>query len=120
MTQDNTQTTAVVELSEVIEGLRNELEKAQELGRGKEIRFGINDIELELELTIAKKIKAGGGVKAKTDSGDGLVKYFVGKLGGEISLQGEGEYQRVSTQKIKLSLSAESQSGQKTKLSGTR
>ncbi|MCI5162472.1 MAG: hypothetical protein D3917_10755 [Candidatus Electrothrix sp. AX5] len=116
MERENTQ--SAVELAEVIEGLRNELEKAQESGEGKAIRFGVNDIEIELELTIAKKLKAGGGVKGKADSSAGLVKYFVGKLSGEISLQGEAEYQKVSTQKVKLSLSAESPDGKKTTLSG--
>ncbi len=40
MGQENTQAATAVELAEVIEGLRNELEKAQESGEGKPIRFG--------------------------------------------------------------------------------
>ncbi|MCI5137495.1 MAG: hypothetical protein D3922_03565 [Candidatus Electrothrix sp. AR1] len=116
MEPENTQ--SAVELAEVIEGLRSELEKAQEMGEGKAIRFGVNEIEVELELTIAKKLKAGGGVKGKADSSAGLVKYFVGKLSGEISLQGEAEYQKVSTQKIKLSLSAKNADGSDADLAG--
>ncbi|MCI5212358.1 MAG: hypothetical protein D3910_27060 [Candidatus Electrothrix sp. ATG2] len=118
MGQENTQ--AAVELAEVIEGLRNELEKAQKLGEGKAIRFGVNDIELELNLTIAKKIKGGGKASGKIDLSDGLVKYLVGKVGAQIDLSAEGEYQKVAEQKIKLSLSAESQGGQKTKLHNVR
>ncbi len=101
-----TQTTAPVELSEVIEGLRCEFEKAQQLGQGKAIRFGVNDIELELNLTIAKKVKGGAKATGKAGLGEGVMKYLVGKVDGQLTLSGEGEYQKVSEQKIKLSLSA--------------
>ncbi|MCI5125631.1 MAG: hypothetical protein D3925_14440 [Candidatus Electrothrix sp. AR5] len=118
MEPENTQ--SAVELAEVIEGLRNELEKAQLSGEGKTIRFGVNEIELELNLTIAKKVKVGGKATGKVDLSEGVMKYLVGKVDAQINLSGEGEYQKVSEQKIKLSLSAESPGGQKTRLSGSR
>ncbi|RWX48353.1 hypothetical protein VT98_11642 [Candidatus Electrothrix communis] len=104
MERENTQ--SAVELAEVIEGLRSELEKAQESGEGKAIRFGVNEIELELNLTIAKKVKVGGKATGKVDLSEGVMKYLVGNVGAQITLSGEGEYQKVSEQKIKLTLSA--------------
>lgn len=116
----NQKSRLTVELSDVIEGLRSELQKAQDKGKDKTLRFGVNNIELELDLTIAKKVSGKGAGTLKVDTGEGLVKYLVGKIDAEVTVGGEGEYQRVSTQKIKLSLSAESSDGKKTTLSGTR
>jgi hypothetical protein len=120
MEQEKKLTTAAVELSDVIEGLRSELQKAQDKGKDKNLRFGVNNIELELDLTIAKKVSGKGAGTLKVDTGEGLVKYLVGKINTEGTVGVEGEYQRVSTQKITLSLSAESSDGKKARLSGTR
>lgn len=43
-----------LELSKVIAGLRTELEKAQAEGVGKGLRFGVEGIEVELDLAIVK------------------------------------------------------------------
>jgi hypothetical protein len=116
MSRENTQ--PAVELAAVIEGLRNELEKAQDSGKDKSIRFGVNEIELELNLTIVKKIKGGGKASGKIDLSEGLVKYLVGKVEAQIDLSGEGEYQKVSEQKIKLSLAAKNADDSDVNLSG--
>ncbi|WP_339132843.1 MAG: trypco2 family protein [Candidatus Electrothrix sp. GW3-4] len=118
MGEKDTQAATVVELAEVIEGLRSELEKAQAQGEGKQIRFGVKDIELELNLTIAKKVKGGGKAVGKVDLSEGLVKYLVGKVGAQIDLSAEGEYQKVSEQKIKLSLAAKNADDSNVNLAG--
>ena len=111
--------TAPLELAQMIAGLRDELEKAQEQGQGKKIHFGVENIELELEMSIVKKIHttmdAEGEISAK-----GLVKYVVGDVTGKLSFGAEGDYEKVSTQKIKLSLKAKNSDGTDTNLSGER
>lgn len=108
---------AAVELADVIDGLRNELEVAQEKGEGRNLRFGVKDIELELELTVAKEAKATGKATAGVDLEKGVIKYIVGKVKGDISLEGSGTYKKVSTQKVKLNLSVENADGSSSKLS---
>lgn len=113
--------TIAIELSDVIEGLRTEMEKAQDKGEGKEIRFGVKDIEIELHLTIAKEEETKADIGAEVESGDGILKYFVGKIKGDINIGGKHTYKNLSTQKIKLNLSAKNaEDDSDTKLSATR
>lgn len=79
-----------VELSKMLASLRQELNKAQHEGDGKDIKFAIDDIELELQLTVAEE----GGGKAG-------VKFWVvnAETGGKVTSQ--------SIQKIKLKLKPE-------------
>lgn len=111
--------TATLELAQMIEGLRNELEKAQQQGQDKAIHFGVKNIELELQVSIAKKVnvQANAASEIKTE---GLVKYLVGEVKGTLSFGAEGDYETVSIQKIKLNLSAENADGTDTNVSSER
>ncbi len=53
----------LLELSQLISSLRAELAKAQIEGVGKEIRFTVEDVELELEISAEEQ--AEGGIAAK-------------------------------------------------------
>jgi hypothetical protein len=52
-----------LELAEMIKGLRAQLAEAQREGADKDIRFTIEDVELELQISAEKQ--AGAGVAAK-------------------------------------------------------
>jgi len=49
-----------LELAEAIDVLRAELRKAQDAGRGADVRFSVGSVEVELAVEVVKK--AGGGV----------------------------------------------------------
>lgn len=49
-----------IQLSDAIENLRSELEKAGKAGEGKQVQFDIESIELELHI-IADETSSGGG-----------------------------------------------------------
>lgn len=110
----------VIELADVIEGLRAEMEKAQKQGEGKDIRFSVNNVEVELDLTVAKKLNIKAGAEIGMDTKEGFFKYLVGTFTGKLTIGTEGEYEAVSTQKIKLNLSAKDKKGKTTTLSGKR
>ncbi len=52
-----------IRLSEAIEQLREELRGAVVEGRGKDIVFTPQSVEVELAISFATELKAGGGVK---------------------------------------------------------
>lgn len=52
-----------IELSEMLGQLREELLKARGQSEGSELRFLIEDIEIELQVVTTKGGKGGGGVK---------------------------------------------------------
>ena len=52
-----------LELSQLISSLRTELAKAQSEGEGKEVRFTVEDVELELEISAEEQGE--GGIAAK-------------------------------------------------------
>ncbi|MFQ5628366.1 MAG: trypco2 family protein [bacterium] len=52
-----------IELASAIAQLRAQLEKAIEEGVGKQLRFQVQDIDLELKCTVKDDVNAGGGVK---------------------------------------------------------
>lgn len=109
-----------LELSEVIEGLRNEMEKAQDLGANKNIRFDVPSIEIELDVSIAKKMSGEMKVAVEGENDKSLLKYLVGKVTGKVELTGGGEYQTISTQKIKLVLSPRNADGTGVNFAGER
>lgn len=78
-----------LELAEMIKGLRAQLAEAQREGKDKDIRFTVEDVELELQITAEKQ--ATGGVSAK-------FYVFTGKL--------DGGKKNTVTQKLKLKLKA--------------
>jgi len=52
-----------IELTQVIVDLRSELQKAIEEGKGKDLRFLLKEIEVELKCSV--KTELGGGIGAK-------------------------------------------------------
>ena len=79
-----------VELSKMLASLRTELSKAQLEGEGKDVKFAVEDVELELQLTVTEE----GGGKAG-------VKFWV------VSAEAAGKEISQSVQKIKLKLTPE-------------
>lgn len=88
-----------LELAEMIKGLREQLAEAQREGKDKGIRFTVEDVELELQITAEKQ--ASGEVSAK-------FYVFTGKL--------DGGKKNIETQKLKLKLKAEKANGQPLKV----
>jgi hypothetical protein len=52
-----------IELSEMLGQLREELLKARGQSEGSDLKFQIEDIEIELQIVTTKGAKGGGGVK---------------------------------------------------------
>ena len=77
----------MIELSEVIANLRSELDTARREGTGKDLRFELGPVELELSIAVEKT--AGGTAK---------VRFWVVELGTD------GKISSSSTQRIKLIL----------------
>jgi len=84
-----------IELSTMLVALRRELAEAQQEAEDKDIKFVVNDVELELQLTVGKKGSAEGGVK-----------FWVGNV------NAGGEYSSQSVQKIKLKLTPKTRGGE--------
>lgn len=85
-----------IELAQAIKELRAQLAKAMEEGEGHDLRFGIEDLELELQVMATKDAEVGGRAEA------GVKFWLVG--GGKVSGQGnlaEGS-QRIQKLKLKL------------------
>jgi len=82
---DNT----TLELADVITALRKELIKAQQDGDGENIRFNVNNVEVELETVVTKEADGKLGMK-----------FWV------VEANAGGKYQNASKQKIKLTLQA--------------
>jgi len=53
---------AKISLSEMVLSLRSELQKAQYQAEGQDLRFRVEDIEIELELAATQEGEAGGKV----------------------------------------------------------
>ncbi len=81
-----------LELAAMIKGLRSELVKAQQEGEGEEIRFTIEDVELEVQVTAEQQ--KGAGVSAK---------FYV------LTSKVDGSKKDTVTQKLKLKLKAQSE-----------
>ncbi len=76
-----------LELAQLIKGLRAELAKAQTEGEDKGIRFTVEDVELDLEISTAKQV-----------NGDIGAKFYV------LTSQFKANKKDAVTQKIKLKL----------------
>jgi len=61
-----------IELSDIIVNLRKELLEAQKKGADEDLKFTVEDIEVELQVTTSKK-------------GDSGIKFWVVNMGGEIA-----------------------------------
>jgi hypothetical protein len=83
-----------LELADVIKALRQELITAQQEGTGKDIRFNVSNVEVELETVVEKDANAKAGVK-----------FWV------LDINAEGKYKNAAKQKIKLSLKPKTSQG---------
>jgi hypothetical protein len=75
-------------LSEAIEVVRDELRRAQDAGSGKDVRFSVGAVEIELTVSVEKT--AGGEASVK------VLNIF--------SLGGSGERSKADTNKVKVVL----------------
>jgi hypothetical protein len=76
-----------ITLSEMLAELREELLKAQRQGTGSDLKFQVDDIEVELQVATTKGGKGGGGVKLWV-----------------FNATAEGNASKTATQKLKLKL----------------
>ena len=90
------------ELSDVLAGLRANLEIAQKAGVGHDVRFAIDTIEVELHVATTGEKKAEGGIK-----------FWVLNLGGEA----KGKDEHIQT--IKLTMKAVDKDGKPVAVSNT-
>jgi hypothetical protein len=77
----------MLELSQVLADLRDELVKAQTAGEGSDVRFLIDDVEVELQFAVTGEGKAKAGFKVLS-------------FGAEAEAKGSG----AATQKLRLKL----------------
>ena len=80
-----------IELSEMLGQLREDLLKARAKSEGSDLKFQIEDIEIELQIVATKGGKGGGGVK-----------FWV------YNAEAEANASQAKTQKLKLKLPSES------------
>ncbi|WGZ92911.1 MAG: hypothetical protein QJT81_13880 [Candidatus Thiothrix putei] len=80
-----------LELAEVIKALREELNLAKRDGERQGIRFNINNVDIELQTVVERKVDAGVS---------GKVRFWVI----DADAKANGELKDAVTQKIKLSL----------------
>jgi hypothetical protein len=80
-----------LELAEVISALREELNLAKQNAAEQDIRFNINNVEIELQTVVERK----AGAEAS-----GKVRFWVV----DANTKASGEWKDAVTQKIKLSL----------------
>jgi hypothetical protein len=76
-----------IELADMIETLRQELESAQIKGMQRSVAFGVEKVELELKVVLSRTVKGGGGIK-----------FWV------LSAEGSTEGSRETTHNFKLTL----------------
>jgi len=81
-------------LADVIRQLRREMLTAVEAGRGEGLRFEVQDVEVELQVVVAK-----GGSGELSGEG-GMTLWVIGKAGGKVA----AKYESSQIQKIKLKL----------------
>lgn len=88
-----------VELSKMLASLRKELETAQQEGDGKDIKFAIDDIELELQLTVAKEAGGKAGVKfwvVNAETGAKVTSQSIQKIKLNLKPETNGETTKVN------------------------
>ncbi len=84
-----------IALSEMIEGLRKELQAAVEAGEGKDIRFGVGEVTVEAQVEVSKEAGIGGSFN-----------FWIA----ELSADGSGA--KTQTQKITLKLQPRDKHGE--------
>ncbi len=95
-----------IELSDMIAGLRSELRQARRKARKQELKFSVENIEIEAQVTVEKnkELEASGGWKFWVFS--------------EASLKGTAGVTRECVQKVKLTLKIHDDDGEDVFLSG--
>ena len=63
-----------IPLADMLIDLRSELDRAQREGDGKHLRFRVESIDLELQVTVSKSKEAGAGIKFWVVNADGKGK----------------------------------------------
>ena len=94
------QDTSKLQLAQVIKQLRSELTTAAKDGDGEDIRFTVEDIELELDITVENQKEGNVGAK-----------FYV------LTSSYKGSKKDIITQKIKLKLKPSGKDGEKVKVS---
>jgi len=84
-----------VELTDLLTSLRSEINRARLDGAGQEVRFRIASIDLELQVAVEKTVEANAGVR-----------FWV------VSMGGKGGAKTAETHTVRLSLSAETDTGE--------
>ncbi|MFF0301721.1 trypco2 family protein [Streptomyces sp. NPDC004562] len=84
-----------IELATLLASLRSEINRARLDSAGQEVRFRINSIDLELQVAVEKSAEANAGVR-----------FWV------VSLGGKGGSKSAETHVVKLSLTAETDTGE--------
>ncbi|MFE7890660.1 trypco2 family protein [Streptomyces sp. NPDC057412] len=84
-----------IELATLLASLRSEINRARLDAAGQEVRFRINSIDLELQVAVEKSAEANAGVR-----------FWV------VSLGGRGGVKSAETHVVKLSLTAETDTGE--------
>ncbi|MEU3509028.1 trypco2 family protein [Streptomyces longwoodensis] len=84
-----------IELATLLAALRSEISRARLDAAGEEVRFRINAIDLELQVAVEKSAEANAGVR-----------FWV------VSLGGKGSVKSAETHTIKISLAAETDTGE--------
>lgn len=83
-----------IELADLLASLRSEIGRARLNAAGQDVRFRINNIELELQVAVEKSAEADAGVR-----------FMV------VSFGGKGTAKSAQTHVVKLSLTAETDTG---------
>lgn len=80
-----------LQLAEVVQALREELDVAKHHSAGHDVKFNVNNIEVEFQTVVELDTAVEGG---------GKIKFWVL----DIDAKASGKYKRSNTHKIKLSL----------------
>ncbi|MGB1011557.1 MAG: trypco2 family protein [Thiolinea sp.] len=80
-----------LQLAEVVQALREELDVAKYSSAGHDIKFNVNNIEVEFQTAVELDTTVEGG---------GKIKFWVL----DVDAKASGKYKRSNTHKIKLSL----------------
>ena len=88
---DNHQNPIGLDLADVIEGLRTEIDEALQRADGQNTRFELKDVELEFQTVISKQGEA---------AGKGKIKFWLFDVDAEL----KGSLASVKTHKINLRL----------------
>ncbi|MGW5481846.1 trypco2 family protein [Streptomyces sp. NPDC004008] len=83
-----------IELADLLKSLRSEISRARMDAAGEDVRFRINSIDMEVNVAVEKSAEANAGVR-----------FWVVSLGGKASAKS------AETHVVKLSLTAESDTG---------